>query len=144
MGFKHPGSSSFFDHTKDLFRAHVEDFSDSALHNDEVWVVDVELYALKHIENSLLGSFVSIEEPFGGIRKGELNLTCIKKEREESEEKVYLTSDSNLRYIMQSSRRLIWIGVVEDNGYAGLGDTRLTTFVDEVLLSLGSHLCIKV
>jgi hypothetical protein len=52
----------------------------------------------------------------------------------------YLTSDSNLLTVFETDRALVSVRVIENDGYTGLRDTGLTTFVDEVLLVLSAHL----
>jgi hypothetical protein len=42
------------------------------LHDQEVWVVDVQLHALEDGLNDILLSFVAIQEVFGDIWKSDL------------------------------------------------------------------------
>ena len=52
----------------------------------------------------------------------------------------HLSSDCNLRVVLHTNRTCTAVGVVKDDGDAGFRDTGLTSFVDEILLVLRTHL----
>lgn len=85
------------------------------MHNQEVGVVDVELYGLEEILDCLLLSAVSVDEVFGGAAQH--NLPC----------------DANGSIFFEPDRRLLLVSVVEDYCNASFRDSGLTTFVDKIL-----------
>lgn len=52
----------------------------------------------------------------------------------------HLTRHSDLPMMLKAHGALGAVRIVENDGYAGLGDTSLPTFVDEVLLVCRAHL----
>lgn len=52
--------------------SHVENFSDAALHNDKVGIIDVELNGLEEAKHSLLLDFMPVEDVFGDVWEGNL------------------------------------------------------------------------
>lgn len=59
---KHACPGGFFEHGEDFDGFHVEDFGDSALHDEKVWVVDVELDGLEEVLDGLLLGAVAVDE----------------------------------------------------------------------------------
>lgn len=49
MGSAHAGARGLLEHAEDFRRLHVEDLGDASLHDEEVWVVDIELDAVKQV-----------------------------------------------------------------------------------------------
>ena len=45
---------------------------DSTLHDQEIWIVDVELHALEQILDRLLLGFVTVEKVLGDVGHGDL------------------------------------------------------------------------
>lgn len=59
---KHTRTSRFLHHAEDFRRLHVEHFGDFALHDEEIRVVDIKLYALEEILDCLESRLVPVEE----------------------------------------------------------------------------------
>lgn len=59
---KHSRPGSLFHHTQNLPWFHVEHFCDLALHNQEVWVIDIKLDGLKEVLKGLQGGFMAVQE----------------------------------------------------------------------------------
>ena len=94
----------------------------TTLHDEKVWIVDVELDALEEILDTLLSRLVAVEEVLGYVGKRDL------------------TSDRDLLEMFHTDWTSLAIGVVEDDSYACFGDACLTSLIDEVLLVLCTHL----
>ena len=58
-------AGSFFDQAHDLNWFHVCDFGDSTLHDQKVWVVDIELDRAKQVPDLLHRFLFSIDEVLG-------------------------------------------------------------------------------
>jgi len=110
-----------------------------ALHNEEVGIIDVQLNGLEEGLNSGLGCLVSIAEEFRHVRKANL-VHCQQGTPGGSVQVIYRSGNCNLLGLLIAWRTFCRVRVIEDDGYAGLGDTSLSTFVDEILLVLGTHL----
>lgn len=118
---KHTCSGGFFYHGEDFGSFHVQDLCNAALHDDEIGVVDVEADTLEQVLNSGLLGTMSIDEIFACAAHD--NLPC----------------DADLSILLEAYRAGLLVGVIEDDGDAGLCDTGLPAFVDEILEILGSH-----
>ena len=57
---KHPSSCGFLHHPQDFCSLHVEHFRDLSLHDQEVWVVDIQLDRLEQVLKSLKGGLVAV------------------------------------------------------------------------------------
>lgn len=57
-----------------------------------------------------------------------------------SDAMTYLPRDGDPLTLLEPDRTLTLVLIVEDNGHGGLGDTSLTTFVDQVLEILRTDL----
>ena len=78
---KHPRPGSFLYHAQDFRRFHVEYFGDFTLHDQEIWVIDVELDGLEEVLQGLKGGFMAIEKVFGNIPNGDLSDVRTDEER---------------------------------------------------------------
>lgn len=85
------------------------------MHDEEVGILDIELYRLKEALNRSLLSSVSIDQILGG--SAEYNLP----------------GDGDLGVFFEADGSFGGVSIVEDNSHAGLSDASLTTLVDEVL-----------
>jgi hypothetical protein len=104
----HACSGSLFDHSQYLDGLHVQDFGDPALHDEEIWVVDVELDRLEEVLNRLLLRAVTVDQVFGSPAEHDL------------------PRDRYLSIFLESDGRLGLISIVKHNGDAGLGDAGLS------------------
>jgi hypothetical protein len=91
------------------------------LHNKKIGIVDVELYGLEEVLNCLLLRSVPIDEIFAG--SSEHNLP----------------RHTDLCIFLESNGRLLLVTVVEDDRYAGFGDSCLPTLIDKILKSQYQH-----
>jgi hypothetical protein len=85
------------------------------LHDEEIGIVDVELYGLEEILYSLLLCAVAVDEVF----------TCASEND--------LSGDADLCIFFESDGGLLLVAVVEDNCDACFCYSGLSTLVDEIL-----------
>jgi hypothetical protein len=85
------------------------------LHDKEVGVVDVELYGLEEVLNGLLLGAMAVDEVFGGAPEHDL------------------PGYAYCGIFFEPDGRLLLVPVIEYYCNAGLGDSGLSTFVDEIL-----------
>lgn len=85
------------------------------MHNQEIGVVDVELYGLEEVLDCLLLSTVAVDEVFACATEHDL------------------TGHRYLAILLEANWRLLLVAIVEDDSYAGFGNACLAAFVDEVL-----------
>lgn len=121
---EHSRARSLLHHAKDLRWLHIEHFSDLALHDQEIWVVDVELDLLEEVLKRLEGGLVTVKEVFRDV--ADLDLPC-QRAPLFVEVRTHLTADGDLINVRKSCRGLALVLVVEHNGYGRLCDSCLTT-----------------
>ena len=82
------------------------------MHDQEVGIVDIELYGLEEVLDGLLLRTVAIDEV----------LACTSEHD--------LARDRDLAIFFEANGGLLLVSVVENNGNAGFGDASLASFVD--------------
>ena len=105
-----------------LWWFHVQDFGDSSLHNQEMWVVHIQLNRSKKIRNPIGLNIGSVYHVF-----------------------VFATNDNlsgyhNFVVLIITQRALFFVSVVKCDRYRGFGDSSLTIFVDKFLEICSPHL----
>ena len=113
--FEHSRACSLLDHGKDFNSFHVQNFCDTSLHNEEIGVVDVQLNTLEQVLHRLLLRAMAVDQVFA--RTAEYDLS----------------GNRNRRIFLKTDGRFFRVAVIEDDGHTGLGHTRLSTFVNEIL-----------
>jgi hypothetical protein len=94
-------------------RFHVEDFGDPPLHDEEMRVVDVELYGMEEVGDLVGGGYLAVDEVLALAADGDL------------------ARDGYFGAVVVSDGTGGGVGVVEYDGDACLGDSGLALFVDE-------------
>jgi len=85
------------------------------LHDKEVRVIDIQLYGLEEVLDSLLLRSMAIDQVFACTPEDDL------------------AGDRDLAMFFEADWRLLLVAVIEDNCYTGFCNARLAAFVDEVL-----------
>ena len=82
------------------------------MHDQEVGIVDVELYGLEEVLNSLLLRTVAIDEVFACASEHDL------------------ARDRDLAIFFEANGGLLLVSVVKNDGNTGFGDASLASFVN--------------
>ena len=99
----------------DLWRFHVQDFSDSSLHDKEVWIVDVELDGPEEILDARVICCHSIDHVLVPASNYDLS------------------GDRQFIEALVAQRALLFVAVVERYGHCGSSDACLSTLVHQLL-----------
>ncbi len=94
------------------------------MHDEEIRVIDVQLYGLEEVLHGLLLCAVPIDKVFAGSAEYDL------------------AGDADLGVFFEADGRLLLVFVVEDDGDAGFRYSGLPTLVDEILLVLTLCCCL--
>lgn len=97
-----------------LHRFHVQHFCDTALHDQEVWVVHVHLDGTEQIDDAFVEHRAAIDEVLVFTTAAD----------------TYLTRHCDLFAVFIANWAIGWVGVIEYNCDRCFGDTGLTIFED--------------
>ena len=112
---KHTGAGRLLDHRERLGGLHVEHLGDLALHDQKVWVVDVQLHALEQVLHRLLRRLVPVDQVLGPATHGDL------------------PRHGDGLVVFKRDGGALPVRIVKHDGDRGLGDARLPALVDQVL-----------
>jgi hypothetical protein len=111
----HHGADGLLNHGQDLRRLHVENFSDSSLHDEEMRVVDVQLNRSEEIDDAVV------------LNVGPVDQVLVLSAHDD------LTLDDDLVEVFVTHGTVLLVTVVECDGDGGFGDACLTVFVHQFL-----------